>query len=151
MNYIQRVEHWGDMHHSKWMDILRIALGLFLCFKGVEFANNMSSLMNLMTNWVPFGGFLLIIVAHYILFAHLLGGFLLVLGLLTRFACLIQIPILIGAIIFVHPSSSDMFGQFSQLSLSVLVLLLLIYFLITGSGPWSLDWNMAKENQKEPA
>jgi uncharacterized membrane protein YphA (DoxX/SURF4 family) len=151
MNYIQRVEHWGDTHHSRWMDILRIALGLFLCFKGIEFANNMSSLMNLMTNWVPFGGFMLIIVAHYILFAHLLGGFLLVLGLLTRFACLIQIPILLGAIIFVHPTSSDMFGQFSQLSLSVLVLLLLIYFLITGSGPWSLDWNMAKENLKEPA
>src|SRR2546423_9091908 len=104
MNYIQRVEHWGDTHHSKWMDILRIALGLFLGFKGIEFANNMSSLMTLMTNWVPFGGFMLIIVAHYILFAHLLGGFLLVLGLLTRFACIIQIPILLGAIIFIHPA-----------------------------------------------
>ena len=43
MNLVQRLEQWGDRHHPKWMDFLRIALGIFLCLKGVEFATNMSS------------------------------------------------------------------------------------------------------------
>jgi putative oxidoreductase len=146
MNLIQRVEHWGDRHHPKWLDLLRIALGLFLCLKGIEFANNMSRLENLMTSQVPFSSLVIILLAHYVLFAHLMGGFLLMLGLLTRFACLIQIPILLGAIIFIR--SSDMFHQFSEVSLSIIVLLLLVYFLIIGSGRWSLDWYMDKEPQK---
>ena len=57
-------------------------------------------------------------------------------GLLTRLACLIQIPVLIGAIIFVNTS---MLQPFSELVLSILILILLIYFLVIGSGPWSLD------------
>src|SRR4051812_29904194 len=100
MNIIQRLEHWGDHHHPKWIDILRVALGVFLIYKGIDFLRNMSSMMSFMSNRLPsFGSFSLIMLGHYIVFAHLLGGFLLVLGLLTRFACLIQIPVLLGAVI----------------------------------------------------
>ena len=91
---------------------------------------------DMMTRRVPFSGFLLIILSHYILFAHIAGGFMLATGLLTRLACLIQIPVLIGAIIFVNTS---MLQPFSELVLSILILILLIYFLVIGSGPWSLD------------
>lgn len=147
MNLLQRVEHWGDSHHPKYLDIIRIALGVFLCLKGVEFLNNMSDMMNLMTRQVPFNSLILIILGHYIVFAHLAGGFLLALGILTRFACLIQIPILLGAIIFVN-SSGDMMLPYSALFLSILVLLLLIYFLIVGNGPWSLA-GMFYGNEKE--
>ncbi len=149
MNLLQRVGHWGDSHHPKWLDILRIFLGLFLCLKGVEFADNMTRLTNLMANHVPFSSFLMVVMAHYVLFAHLMGGVLLIGGLLTRFACLIQIPILLGAIVFIN--SSDVLSQFSELSLSIFVLFLLIYFLIIGSGPWSFDAmiNSAEEKNKE--
>ncbi|HMH34800.1 MAG TPA: DoxX family membrane protein, partial [Puia sp.] len=82
---------------------------------------------------------------NYIAFSHLLGGFLLILGLLTRFACLLQIPILLGAIIFIN-SSGDVLKPFSELALSILVLLLLIYFLIVGNGPWS--FKLAAEDKK---
>ncbi|HWJ26945.1 MAG TPA: hypothetical protein VNS32_10415, partial [Flavisolibacter sp.] len=74
MNYLQRLEHLSDLHYPRWMDIIRIALGVFLCFKGVEFAQNTGKLMGLMTNQVPFSSFMLILVSHYILFAHILGG-----------------------------------------------------------------------------
>lgn len=147
MNLIQRVENWGDHHHPKWLDILRIALGLFLCFKGIEYANNMSQLMTLMSNRVPFSDFMTIILVHYVLFAHLFGGFLLIVGLLTRIACIIQIPILLGAIIFVN--ATNLLNQFSELTLSILVLLLLIYFLVVGSGPWSLDAAINRESQSK--
>lgn len=137
MNLLQRVEFWGDTHHSKWLDIIRIALGIFLCYKGIDFLNNMSGMMNLMTENVPFGSFMLLVLGHYIVFAHIAGGFLMALGILTRFASLIQIPILIGAIIFIN-SSADVMKPYSELIISILVLLLLIFFLIVGNGPWSV-------------
>lgn len=144
MNLVQRLELWGDHHHPKWLDLLRIALGIFLCFKGIEFLNNMGTMMNLMVSRLSFDSLTLVIIGHYIVFAHILGGFLLVLGLLTRFACLIQIPVLLGAVIFIN-FSSDMMRPFSELSLSILILLLLVYFLIVGNGPWSFDHFIDKD------
>jgi Predicted membrane protein len=138
MNLLQRLEFWGDRHHPKWLDILRIALGIFLCFKGIQFAENITAMQNLMTGNVPFSSFMIILVGHYIVFAHIMGGFMLALGMLTRFACLIQIPIVIGAIIFIN-TSPGMFRPFSELVLSIVILGLLIYFMIIGSGPWSFD------------
>jgi uncharacterized membrane protein YphA (DoxX/SURF4 family) len=140
MTYIERLEHWGDTHHPKWMDFIRIALGIFLLLKGIEFANNMNKLMAMMNN-LPFGNFMLIILAHYVLFAHILGGILLITGLLTRLACIIQIPILLGAIF------TSIFYQFSDLSLSILVFCLLVYFFVIGSGRWSLDWYINREDE----
>ena len=74
---------------------------------------------------------------------------MLVLGMLTRFACLIQIPILLGAIIFVN-SSEGLWQPFSELWLSILVLLLLFYFLIIGNGPWSF-YKLSDEPEKKAA
>jgi len=55
MNAVQRLEHWGDSHHPKWLDIIRIGLGIFLCFKGIQILNNMSGMIDLMSNHVSFG------------------------------------------------------------------------------------------------
>lgn len=140
MNILQRFEQWGDTHHPKWLDIIRIALGLFLCFKGYYYLRNTGELITLMTYHSPFSSFIIIMLGHYIAFAHLLGGILLTVGVFTRFACLIQIPILIGAIIFVNIGATrDIAAPYSDLFLSVMVLLLLVYFLIVGNGPWSLN------------
>lgn len=137
MNFVQRMEHWGDAHHPQWLDILRIALGIFLCYKGVEFLTNMGNMLSLMTNKMSFGSFTSVLMSNYIAFAHILGGILLILGVLTRFACILQIPILIGAIFFIN-GSPDMYRPFSQLLLTIVVLLLLICFLIVGNGRLSL-------------
>jgi len=136
MNVVQRLEHWGDAHHPKWVDIIRIALGIFLCYKGIEFLRNMGAILDLMTNKVSFGSFTIVMLSNYVAFAHLLGGILLILGALTRFACLIQIPILLGAIFLIN-STGDLLRPFSEMYLSILILFLLIYFLIIGNGPWS--------------
>ncbi|MDO6433738.1 DoxX family membrane protein [Flavitalea sp. BT771] len=138
MNLVQRVEHWGDTHHPQWLDIVRIALGAFLCFKGVQYLYNMGTMLNLITNKMGFGSFSSMMMSNYISFAHILGGILLILGVLTRFACLIQIPILLGAIFFVNLSPDNLYRPFSELLLSVVVLLLLILFLVIGNGKWSL-------------
>lgn len=145
MNMLQRLEHWGESHHPLWLEFVRIILGIFLCYKGVEFAQD-STLMTLMIGSMPFNSFLLLLLSHYILFAHIMGGFLLALGMLTRMACLIQIPILLGAIVFVNLSPGAL-NQFSELLLSIAVLVLLVYFAISGSGPWSFDWYMDREKE----
>jgi uncharacterized membrane protein YphA (DoxX/SURF4 family) len=137
MNLVQRMEHWGDTHHPQWLDIVRILLGVFLCYKGVEFLYNMGSMLSLLTNHMAFGSFSSMLMSNYIAFAHILGGVLLILGVLTRFAALLQIPILLGAIFFIN-LNREMYQPFSELALSVVVLLLLVLFLIVGNGKLQL-------------
>jgi putative oxidoreductase len=137
MNFVQRVEHWGDTHHPQWLDILRIGLGAFLCFKGIQFLGNMSGMLTLMNAKMSFGSFTAVLMSNYIAFAHILGGILLILGVLTRFACILQIPILLGAIFFIN-LSSEMYRPLSELALSIVVFFLLVLFLIVGNGPWVL-------------
>ncbi|UEG48774.1 DoxX family protein [Ferruginibacter lapsinanis] len=146
MNLLQKFEYWGDRHHPKWLDVIRIALGIFLCYKGIDYLRNTSELIGLMTNRSPFGSFLIILLAHYVTFAHILGGFLLIIGFLTRLACLIQIPILLGAIILVN-ITQDVTRPYSDLFLSIIILLLLIYFLIVGNGPWGIKLPDEKKRQ----
>ncbi len=146
MDILHRFEYWGDHHHPKWVDIIRIILGVFLCYKGIDFLRNTSVLIGLMSGRASFGSFLTVLAAHVIPFLHIVGGLLLVLGLLTRFACLIQIPVLIGAIIFVH-TAKDVLLPYSELIISIVVLLLLIYFLIIGNGP--LSFKLAEEEKKK--
>lgn len=146
MNLAHRIELWGDRHHPKWLDILRIVLGIFLCYMGFEILQNMNLILNSMGNRFSFGAFGLSLLSHYIVFAHFMGGFLLTLGLLTRFACLIQIPVLVGAVVLIN-STASLFRPFSELWLALLVLLLLVCFLVVGSGPWSLDAYFERERQ----
>lgn len=138
MNSIHRTEHWAETHHPGWLDFVRIALGLFLLAKGAEFAGDINKLLDLMSG-LPFSSFLMLKLAHYVLFAYLLGGILLATGLLTRFACAINLPLIVAAI------AMNFFSGFSDLSIAVLILALIVYFMLAGSGRWSLDWYVNKE------
>lgn len=135
MNLVQRVEHWGDTHHPAWLDIVRILFGAFLCYKGVDFLMNMGTMLGLLGSRMSFGSFSLMLMSNYVAFAHMLGGILLIMGVLTRFACLIQIPILLGAVLFIN---TTFYRPFSEVLLSIVVLLLLIAFLIVGNGPFQM-------------
>lgn len=137
MDLLHRLEYWGERHHPRWMDIIRIALGIFLVYKGIDFLYNMSDLVSLMSIKTSFGSFAYILIGHVIVFAHILGGIFLALGVMTRFACLIQIPILLGAVFLINMPGGAM-KPYSELLVSIVVLLLLIYFLIAGNGPLSV-------------
>jgi uncharacterized membrane protein YphA (DoxX/SURF4 family) len=148
MNYIERFERWGDTHHPGWVDIVRIGLGVFLCYKGIDFLRNMGAINDLLSRHLSFGSFAVIMLGHYIVFAHILGGIFLALGVLTRFACLIQIPILLGALIMLN-WSEDVLRPYSQLVLTIVVLLLLIYFLAAGNGKWAVSFDEPEEREAE--
>lgn len=144
MNVLHRIEHWGDTHHPAWLDALRIMLGLILFLKGISFIGDTDYLMRLV------GGarfqVLPVVLVHYVAFAHLVGGLLIALGCLTRFAILIQLPILVGAVFFIN-ISRGFSALNSELWLSALVLMLMIMFLVVGSGRFSVDTYM-KEHER---
>lgn len=138
MNLIQQMERWGDAHHPKWLDIVRMVLGILLFMKAVEFMNNMDYLSTLIGKSPFLSSISIGVMAHYVIMTQLIGGFMVAFGLLTRFASLIQIPNLIGALIFINPPS-DILSPTGSWWLSVLILLLLVVFLVEGGGPWSCD------------
>ena len=138
MNTLHHIEHWADTHYPRWIDFVRIALGMFIFYKGFLFISNREALMD-MTNHVDTVLFNMAMV-HYVAFAHLFGGILIALGLMTRLAALFQLPILLVAVLLVNINM----GFFSvannlEFEISLLVLILLIVFLIYGSGKFSAD------------
>ncbi|MFD1143367.1 DoxX family protein [Larkinella insperata] len=143
MNVIQRVEHWGDTHHPAWIDALRIMLGIVLFLKGVSFIGDTGHLTNLVggTRFDLIPMFLI----HYVAFAHLVGGLLIAMGCMTRLAVLVQLPILLGAVFFVN-ITHGFSALNSELWLSVVVLLLLLVFLVVGSGRFSVDDYMRRHD-----
>ncbi len=136
MNVFKRVEAWGDAHQSKWLAVIRVLLGLIIFFKGLAFIQNTDALHEMLAN----SRFTLysLFFAHWVALAHLVGGFLIIIGLITRGAVLVQIPILLGAIVFVN-SSTGFYSINSELSFSILILGLLLFFLVFGSGKFSVD------------
>ncbi|HEX6431540.1 MAG TPA: DoxX family protein [Niastella sp.] len=135
MGTLQQIHRWSLTHHPRWLVVMRVALGICLFFKGIFFLANTSTLEELVkgslvanrADWMVL----------FITWAHLLGGFLIIIGLFTRWAVLVQIPILMGAIIFIN-TQRDAFGAF-ELPFALMVLVLLIFFLVEGGGPISLD------------
>lgn len=143
MTVIQKVEHWGDAHHAKWLDIVRIVLGLIIFSKGIALISDTGQQQELLlrNNVFGFSEMMASLAIHIVAFAHLGGGILITIGLVTRFAVVIQIPILVCAIVFVNISNG--FSPLnSELWFSIIVLCLLILFWIIGSGPLSVDREM---------
>jgi uncharacterized membrane protein YphA (DoxX/SURF4 family) len=136
MNLLHRVEHRGPLPHPAWLVVVRVALGIGLFAKGISFISDTAQLQQLLsashfTQSFPW-------LSYAITWLHLFGGFMIIIGLFTRFVVALQIPVLLGAVFFIN-SGSGVFASTSELVLSLGVLLLLIVFLIEGGGPISLD------------
>jgi putative oxidoreductase len=138
MNLIHKIERWGDSHHPKFLDIIRVALGIFLLLKGLGFMDNTASLQSLIENKtdITFSPALLMALVYYVTFVHLVGGTLIALGILTRFSALMQIPVVFGAVFFINilqsPFNTDLVS-------SIIALAFLVVFAVLGSGKWSLE------------
>jgi len=143
MNTVHKIERWGDNHHPMALDIIRIALGIFLLLKGVAFMENSAYLQSMIENQnvVFISSGVLMAIVYYVTFAHLVGGVLIAMGTLTRFACIIQIPIVLAAV-FLTGLFHEAINSMVWPSISALVLLVL--FMVIGSGPFSLDRHLAK-------
>lgn len=146
MNFLHKIENWGDAHHPKILDLIRIILGSFLLMKGVEFMHDIPFLRDLLleNRSVNLSQTVIVIILHYVTYVHMVGGILIILGLFTRTNALLQLPIVLGAVFYVNILNQVVS---SELWLSIIVLALLLLFVIIGSGPLSLD-NLLTEKRK---
>ncbi|MGF1669227.1 MAG: DoxX family protein, partial [Balneolaceae bacterium] len=129
-------------HYS--IELLRIFLGVILTYKGYFFVDNISDFYLMIEEDLQLNSF---IVAHYVVAAHLVGGLMLTLGLITRLAALLQIPVLAGAVFYVHARNIFLAGE-TELEYSILVLILLTVFFFYGGGKWSLDHHIIRQKEK---
>jgi putative oxidoreductase len=148
MNLVHKIENWGDAHHPIVWDVLRIALGIFLFSKGVAFMENTADLKGIIEaqNTIEFSSTMLVVLVYYVTFAHMVGGIMITLGIFTRFSSIIQIPIVLGAV-FVNNMLLSPIN--TQLWYSVVALVLLVIFMIIGSGPLSLDKYLGKLSDED--
>ena len=144
MSVITSLERWGNSHRPGFLDLFRFVLGVFITYKGLYFITHMPELeMTTSGINVYFAGMTL---SHYVVFAHILGGPLIFFGLFTRIVCLIQLPILIGAVIMVNaPKGFLSVGQHMELWASLVVLIGLLVFMVFGAGRYSIDAKRRKE------
>ncbi len=149
MDKLRRLFAWLDDHRDWCFDLLRVYLGIGLLVKGCLFASDPDLLPSLLE-----GGRLRAapaMLAHFVIAAHLCGGFMMALGLLTRLAALVQLPILIGAVSFVH-FDEGLFARGQNLEFDLLVLFLLALVFCHGSGRWSVDYYLfVRKSDATPA
>ncbi|MDX6181625.1 DoxX family protein [Flavobacterium sp. Fl-77] len=134
MENVKSLNKWANAHTYLPVDLVRIALGIFLFMKGISFVTNIQYLHDLISPIDQFGGGMFLL--HYIAPAHMIGGIMIVFGLLTRWAIAAQLPILFGAVLV------NFMGQMhsQSLILAVVVLIICVFFLFYGSGKHSADY-----------
>jgi uncharacterized membrane protein YphA (DoxX/SURF4 family) len=122
-----------------WLTLIRVILGFILFWKGIQFIQDTSRLESILQN----SGFHLLdkntrVLTFIIPYVNLLGGLFIASGLFTRWTAVIQIPILIGAIVFSNMQGGMSFNN-NELILSIITFILLIVFVVKGSGNISAD------------
>lgn len=134
MGRIKTLNKWANKHTYLPLDILRITLGVFLLIKGINFMGNTQLLMDLFKPIQNLAGGM--ITVHYVVPAHFIGGILIMCGLLTRWAIIAQLPILIGAILI------NFVGEMNTLNLLLasITFLVSVFFMFYGSGKRSADY-----------
>jgi len=137
MNISKRISAWEDTH-SLFFLLLRVALGMTLAIRGIYYITTIQPLYSLIKE-SKLGEFNMNMpLAMFVSWVHTLGGTFIILGLLTRISAWAQIPIVLGAVIFINLNNS-LSRSFPELLLSVVVLILLFVFALAGGGKISMD------------
>ncbi len=134
MERIKALNKWANAHSYIPLDLLRVALGVFLFVKAANFMADSQYLAEIIKPLQGMGGAMMAI--HYVAPAHFVGGVLIAAGLLTRWAVIAQLPILIGAIAINFLGVMDI----ANLLTSSIVFLICVFFVFYGSGKHSADY-----------
>jgi putative oxidoreductase len=138
MNVLQKIEYWADHHHPIWLDTIRIFLGLLLVIKGVAFIINKEEVIQKLSSTSGMSEFVAFYVGHYVIVAFIVGGIFVTIGFITRWALLFQLPAIIGEIVMAD-FHRNFFALNSEFSYLILVFVLMIFFILYGSGKISFD------------
>jgi uncharacterized membrane protein YphA (DoxX/SURF4 family) len=128
----------------KWVVVFRVILGLSLFLKGIQFIQDKSVIRKVFSESLILQEYFWL--QTLIPWLNILCGFFIVIGVFTRIMTIIQIPIIIGAIIFVNSKHGAFEGE-SDLALSIVILVLLLFFLFVGGGDFTWDQVLRKEDK----
>jgi len=135
MTAIQKLVNWLDTYREVAFDLLRIYLGVGLFVRGVLFFYDPSGFTGLLPSDAG-----ALLTSKTLLYAvsvtHVVCGVLIALGVWTRLAAIVQIPILAGAVFL---SVAGLFSANQSFEFSALVLFLLVLVFVYGSGRWSVE------------
>ena len=143
MSITNKISVWEVSHPVAFLG-LRVALGMILAIRGIYFLTSIQPLFSVIRESKLGELNMDMTLALVICWVHTLGGTFIILGLLTRISAWAQIPIVLGAILFINLSSS-LPHTFQDLLLSIFVLVLSVIFALAGGGKFSMD-SYAKEH-----
>ena len=139
---------WVRSNQDLALDVVRIYLGIALFVRGVLILTDSGAFLegvgaDLDQLFIPAAAMI------YVAIAHLFGGALLAIGLVTRIAAIVQLPILVGAVFFVH-IQDGLLTAGQSLELAALVLFLLAVITVFGAGRLSADYYLfVKDDARE--
>lgn len=142
MIFIDKISHWSITHNPKWLAFVRVGLGLALLTKGLSFLYHPLAFHDLITSSLNINVWG---IDNTIIWMNIIAGFFILIGFLTRLASLVQIPLIVGALLFVH-SGDSVFAFQNSILFSILLLLLLVVFFVEGDGPISITNYVKNEN-----
>lgn len=146
MSMVLRIEDFADKHHPKWIEFIRMVLGVVLMIKGITLiANKDQVILDMQASGLDV--FTFMVTAQYVIALYIAGGFLITIGLVTRVVSFFELPILLATIIFID-YHKGLFALNSELGYSIIILVLLLFFLFYGSGKISVD-NYLRKHKEE--
>jgi uncharacterized membrane protein YphA (DoxX/SURF4 family) len=140
----QTIADWCAENKDVLWDVLRIYLGFALVVKGFVYILHWRTMVTMMdAHGIPLSGSGL---AQLVALCHIAGGLMMAFGILTRWGALIQIPNLVGAVLFVH-LGNGLFTEQQTLEFALLVLALLVMFALGGAGKLSIDYYFSEKRE----
>lgn len=146
MKNMKEIVNWIDQRRDWCFDLMRIYLGIGLLVKGIYFLwqpDYVASLVMVAGNYSAWNT----LVVHYVAMAHIAGGLLMAIGMVSRVGAAIQLPVLFGAVFLIH-LKEGLFAKDQSLEFSALVLFLLCLVTAYGSGTLSIDYYLDKKRQE---
>ncbi|HXA02069.1 MAG TPA: DoxX family membrane protein [Cytophagaceae bacterium] len=139
--FINKVNSWSERHRkSGAFAVLRVLLGILLLGAGIAFVHT-DKLPSMLYNSVGFGSWAF---SSFIIMMQFAAGFMIGVGLKTRYLAIAMIPILLGAVVM----ESMTHGQ-AGLVLSLIALIGVLFFALFDSGYYSADRALRKEIEEE--
>jgi putative oxidoreductase len=139
--FIHKVNVWSEFHRKSGpFAVLRVLLGILLIGTAIAFIHT-AKLPSMLYNSTGFGSWAF---SSFIIMMQFGAGFMIGVGLQTRYFAIAMIPILLGAVIM----ESKMHGQ-TGLVLSLIALLGVLFFALFDSGYYSADTAIKRENEEE--
>jgi putative oxidoreductase len=144
MNNIQSCRSWLRAHQDLFIDLVRIYLGCGLVVKAVFLMHHREYFSQMLTE-AGNGWFTPAFIGQYVILAHLFGGVMLALGIATRIAAFVNLPILLGAVFWVHLPRYANVEPRQYLEYAALVAFLLLLLGVFGAGRFSIDYVMSRK------